>query len=483
MKYSWLTGTVALLLVGFLTFYAIQLEQRLALRSAQLELGATLDKVEKEMITSLAVLEQMFLGFQQYLELTEQLPDPDEGALRRTMDTLVLNNSFMVSLVVTDGSGNILHWTNSGPRPNLSERDYFNVHSRSLIDGVYLSAPLPSIMSPGQWILGASKALRYPDESLSRVLVAIIDARRLFNVLDNAAAESAAVLTVLSPGGDVLARSPDHHQIVGSNQPDLLEGRRPTAAATTSATTRVIDGRKQLLMMRHLDTYGLVIRAEAPLGALIGQQPSRLLPLVGGGAVVALLLLWQLSSMLQLQRRAKDLEQQLRAETRRDPLTGLPVWPATRDGSCAEDDATPPLALLMIGLDGYSQLLAEQGEERGNLLVAQSARMVAQCLPATARLHRYLCSRFIVLLPEADQTRALAVAEQIRAAFAAETFDIHQIQINITASIGISPLTVDEADSTTAINRAATALTTATNRGGNQVCWLAARESWLEQRT
>jgi diguanylate cyclase (GGDEF)-like protein len=237
------------------------------------------------------------------------------------------------------------------------------------------------------------------------------------------------------------------------------------------------------MMLRPLDTYGLVIRAEAPLGALVGQQPSRLLPLVGGGAVVALLLLWQLSSMLQLQRRTKDLQDQLHAEARRDPLTGLPVWPTTNHGSRAVDKVKSPVALMMIGLDGYSRLLIEQGEERGSLLVVQSSRIVAQCLPASARLHRYLCSSFIVLLPEADQTRALAVAEQIRAAFTTETFDIHATRINMTASIGICPLADDEADYTTVINRATTALTTATSRGGNQVCWLAARESWLEQRT
>ncbi|HMB15072.1 MAG TPA: hypothetical protein VKN62_02055, partial [Pelovirga sp.] len=198
MKYSWLTGTVALLLVVFLTIYAIQLEQKLALNSAQLELSKTLDRVEKDMIASLAVLEQMFLGFQQHLELMEQLPEPDEGALRRTMDTLVLNNDFMISLVVADSSGDILYWTNSGPKPNLSQRSYFDAHMGSIIDGVYLSAALPSIMSPGQWILGASKALRYPDECLDRVLVAIIDTRRMFNILEEATGESATILTVLS---------------------------------------------------------------------------------------------------------------------------------------------------------------------------------------------------------------------------------------------------------------------------------------------
>src|SRR6056297_1518710 len=251
MKYSWLTGTVALLLVVFLTIYAIQLEQKLALNSAQLELSKTLDRVEKDMIASLAVLEQMFLGFQQHLELMEQLPEPDEGTMRRTMDALLLNNDFMVSLVVTDSSGDILYWTNSGPKPNLSQRSYFDVHMGSLIDGVYLSAPLPSIMSPGQWILGASKALRYPDESLSRVLIAIIDTRRMFSTLEKATVESATILTVLSSRGDVFARSPDHHQLVGSAELELLEGWRPTAAAADNiVTTYDLDGRKQLLMLR-----------------------------------------------------------------------------------------------------------------------------------------------------------------------------------------------------------------------------------------
>lgn len=481
MKYFWLTGTVALLLVAFLTFYALQLEQQRVFSAAQLELSETLDQVEKEMIASLAVLEQMFLGFQQYLELTEQMADPDEGGLRRIMDTLVLNNHYMVSLTVTDSRGDILYWTNSGPRPNLAKRDFFTAHSGALIDGVYLSVPLSSIMSPGQWVLGASKALRYPDESLSRVLIAILDTRRLFNTLDKAARDRPLTLTVVSPRGDVYARSPDHHQMTGSSQPELLEGWRPTAGEKIAAT-RTSEGRKQLVMMRHLPAYGLVIRAEAPLAAMSARQPSGLLLLVGSGAVVALLLLWQLSSMLRLQKHTRDLQEQLQAETRRDPLTGLPLWPTAKMGPLALDDAIPPLALLMIGLDGYAQLLAEQGEERASQLVAQSARIVARNQPAGARLHRYLCSRFIVLLPETDQTGALAVAEAIRAALAAEAFDSGTTQVNPTVSIGVTTLTTDEVDPVAALKRAASALTTATGRGGDQVCWLAAREAWLEQR-
>jgi diguanylate cyclase (GGDEF)-like protein len=89
----------------------------------------------------------------------------------------------------------------------------------------------------------------------------------------------------------------------------------------------------------------------------------------------------------------------------------------------------------------------------------------------------------MVVLPEADQSRALAVAEQIRAALEAEAFEIGSSRVKLTVSVGISGLAVDETDLTIAINRAATALTTATQRGGNQVYWLAARESWLEQRT
>jgi len=186
--------------------------------------------------------------------------------------------------------------------------------------------------------------------------------------------------------------------------------------------------------------------------------------------------------MLRLHKHKQDLQEQLRAETRSDPLTGLPLLLGTKNESLEGGDANPPLAVLVIGLDGYAQLLAEQGEEQGTLLVTQSARTVAQCQPANTRLYRYLSSQFILLLPEADQERALAVADEIRSALAADVFDYQSTPVKITASVGISPVAADEADPLAAIKRAATALTTAISRGGNQDCWLPPRESWLEQR-
>jgi len=97
-------------------------------------------------------------------------------------------------------------------------------------------------------------------------------------------------------------------------------------------------------------------------------------------------------------------------------------------------------------------------------------------------LYRYLSSRFILLLPEADQEQALAVADEIRTALAADVFVRQSTPVKITASIGITPVETNEADPAAAIKRAMTALTTAISRGGNQDCWLPPRESWLEQR-
>lgn len=482
MKYPWLTGTVGVLLAAVLTFYALQLELKLSLSSAHLSVNKAVDQADTDLTATLTGLEKMFLGFQQYLELMEQMPDQDQASLRRAMDTLVLDNHYVVSLVVTDNSGDILYWTNSGPRPNLGERSYVTVHTSSIIDGVHLSEPLPSIMSPGQWIVGASKAIRYPDECLNRILIAIIDTRRLFNTLAAAVQDSAVTMTVLSERGDVYARSPDHDAMVGNRHPELLaelpDSREPSGIATIGNT----DGRQQLLLFRRIDASPLVIRAELPLGATIVQQPSRLLLLIVAGAVMTLILLWQLSTLLHLHKREKSLQSQLRRETLRDPLTGLPLWAAGCDEQIAKKHEDTALALLMIGLDCYPQLLSEHGEAAGNLVMAQSAAMIRPCLPAGAQLSRYFCSTFILVLPEIDEPATMAVAEQIRLALDTEISDNRQQPVKVTASIGVTQRDIGEEDLGPALKRAANALATAINQGGNQVCRLATREAWLEHK-
>ncbi|MFO7813518.1 MAG: diguanylate cyclase [Pelovirga sp.] len=482
MKYPWLTGTAGVLLAAFLTIYALQLELKLALNAAHLSVNKAVDQADNDLTAALTGMEQMFLGFQQYLELMEQRPELDQASLRRAMDTLVLDSHYMVSLVVTDNTGDILYWTNSGPRPSLGERSYFTFHTRAIIDGVHLSEPLPSIMSPGQWVIGASKAIRYPDESLNKVLIAIIDTRRLFNTLETAVQDSPVTLTVLSGRGDVYARSPDHDAMVGNHHPEMLEELPDSPAPSGMTTIRKADGRRQLLLFRHIDAYPLVIRAELPLGAMTVQQPSHLLLLIAAGALVTLILLWQLSTLLHLHKREKNLQSQLRRETLRDPLTGLPLWAAGSDEEIAKKHEDTELTLLMIGLDRYPQLLSEHGEATGNLIMAQSATMIRQCLPANAQLSRYFCSRFILVLPETDEPGAMAVAEQIRRALDTEITANRQQPIQLSTSIGVTQRDIGEEDLLPALTRASTALSTAINHGGNQICRLATRETWLEHK-
>lgn len=479
MKNPWLSGAIGVFLILGTAGYSLHLDRQSAMERSRFVLTRALDQMEVDLARSLASMEQMFLGFQHYLELTEQQPETDLAGLRRVMDTLVLNNPYLVSLVVTDGGGQVLHWTNSGPKPNLSERDYVRVHTAGGIEGMAIGAPLASIMSPGQWIFGTSKALRYPDGSINRILIAIIDTNRLFRRFEGLRPDPQAMLTLLSTSGIIYTRIPGHFEMVGQQRPELLTLAQSSAEGQDRSEIVTVDGKKQLVLLRQLTCCRMSLRGEIPVaGVLIPWQKNLMIFGLAAGLMVVMLV-GLLRRLSDYRKREERLQQQLRLEAQRDPLTGLPLWPPANGVSVKDLDY--PTAVLMIGLDQLTELSAGREEQAVAEVLTQSARILARFCSTAARLSRTASGNFLLLLPGVDRPQGLAIADQLRTALGAEVRIQGQTGTALTASVGVTLWDLCETELTAACKRAAEALATARAGGGNQCCWLAASEGWLER--
>ncbi len=482
MKYSWIAGVVGLILTFLVTGYSLHQHRQATIDAAVDKLTETLGEVKTEWARTVSGLDQMLTGLHHYLELAEQIPDPDLSALRRTMDSLVLNNHYVVSLVVTDFTGQVQHWTNSGPKPNLRDRDYFNIHTSSLIEGITISNPLPSIMSPGQWVFGVSKAVRHPDGTLDKVLIAILDTSRLFRLVETLLRDQDYSLTVLSHSGNIITHIPDHHGMVGKHHPELLRIPESGDKQDDRSAIVTIDGYKHLLLIHHLDCCQLYVRGQIPLAVALAPWKKDALLTVAAGGTIVLILLWQIICLLLLHKQEGELLTEVDSASRHDPLTGLPLLLLTDNNGLENLEDLSATTLILIGPDCFPDILVSCGEQAGDTLIAHYAHILKKLVPHNTRLYRAAGSSFCLLLPETDQQLALLAAEKLRKSLAAEPFDYDGNKTILTSSAGVTLWSGHKSEFSTSLQRGDAALTTARKRGGNQVHWLASREAWLERK-
>lgn len=482
IRNPWIFSVIGLLLTFLITGYSLHLQRQIAIDAALDELNEILVELRIEWSRTVVELEQTLTGFQNYLELSEQLPEPNPSGLRRTMDSLVLNNPYMVSLVVTDHTGQVLHFTNSGPKPNLSDRDYFKIHTTTVIDGISFGSPLPSIMSPGQWVFGASKAVRHPDRTLNKVLIAILDTSSLFRTLESERSDRNLTLTVFSQGGDVYARTPALNGIIGSQHPELLNTRQFSNIVDNRSAIININGKKYLMLLYHLDCCQLYFHGEVPLADTFEPWGEKTLMIAATGGMIALVLVWQLIRLMLLSKRERQLSDQLPQISRQDPLTGLSLLVLEPNKKTEDVGYQPAATLVIISPDNFAEALERFGEQATDALIVHFAHALGKLIPHSAHLYRGPGSSFFLLLPVAKREQALITVETLRKKLAAESCHFEGNGIELIPSAGITLWDGLHSNLSAAMQRAVVSLSRARQNGGNQSNWLPAREVWLEKK-
>jgi diguanylate cyclase len=98
-----------------------------------------------------------------------------------------------------------------------------------------------------------------------------------------------------------------------------------------------------------------------------------------------------------------------------------------------------PLSVLMLDADHFKQINDSAGHKVGDLCLQAIAKtMNSHFKRAGEIVARYGGEEFIVMLPQTDQRKALAIAEGLRCAIANTVIQHQQQQFRITVSIGIS---------------------------------------------
>jgi diguanylate cyclase (GGDEF)-like protein len=96
------------------------------------------------------------------------------------------------------------------------------------------------------------------------------------------------------------------------------------------------------------------------------------------------------------------------------------------------------LALLVLDLDHFKSVNDTHGHAAGDSVLASVSAAAREALRAMDIFGRLGGEEFVVVLPETDETQAIASAERLRARIAALNTPIGETSIRITVSVGIA---------------------------------------------
>ena len=103
------------------------------------------------------------------------------------------------------------------------------------------------------------------------------------------------------------------------------------------------------------------------------------------------------------------------------------------------------LALILVGVNRFSEIVAEFGHFSGDVLLKRTA----ECLNESVRkdvdwIARYGEDSFMVVLPETDTAGAMIVAKRLRLRIAAMVVGMYDKELRITAGFGVAGFTASQ---------------------------------------
>ena len=168
----------------------------------------------------------------------------------------------------------------------------------------------------------------------------------------------------------------------------------------------------------------------------------------------------------------KDIEHELSLQARVDTLTGLPnrrQFDERIDEALARYERTnQPMAIMFLDVDKFKGINDSLGHAAGDEVLRQFAARLRQSVRKTDIVARYAGDEFVLIIDGyKSQNELVAIAKKILTAMR-KPMEVVSMSLNVTTSIGITVLGINDKDAHLIIARADEALYAAKRAGRNR---------------
>jgi two-component system, cell cycle response regulator len=176
--------------------------------------------------------------------------------------------------------------------------------------------------------------------------------------------------------------------------------------------------------------------------------------------------------ILDLQDNLIAAREELRFRASHDALTGVAnrgaILETLRREHSRQMRAGGSFGIIMVDLDHFKKVNDTYGHPCGDAVLQEAARRMTSSVRDYDVVGRYGGEEFLIVVPGADASATLGLAERIRKAFESKPVSTQEGDINITASLGVAAnMDARRFDSDTVLRLADEALYRAKARGRN----------------
>ena len=322
------------------------------------------------------------------------------------------------AIQVIDDAGTVtIDSTILPPKPrNVADAEFFEVHRRDPLFGLYISKPM---LHDGIYGIVLSRRIAARDGTFLGVVAGMISYSYFHELMARLQLQPDDVISVVRQDGVQIMRAPVELGRIGTDVSRLPAVQKALAAFSGAYVgDSTVDGIERLYIWRDARNPLIVIVGRST-SAIFGSWRREALQIAGAMSALALIALAVMLLLMREMRKRALAENEMARFAMTDALTGLGNRRhfdamLAREWSRAQR-SRGPLALLMIDADHFKAFNDAFGHQAGDAALVDIAACIdRQAQRASDCAARYGGEEFALILPGLSLQEAVELGERIR---------------------------------------------------------------------
>lgn len=444
-----------------LTYLQVDWDRREALKQHVDDMQNLSTALTRQAESTIRDAHTVLIGIQRKLDISGYSAENLHEVLEVSRAQLgVLRDVQGFTVVGVDGKALITTIPDPIANYNAADRDYFTLHRVNSNYGLFIGAPIQSRMS-GEWVITLSLRLNDASGEFRGVVLATLVIQRFVDFYQTIDLGTDGVIGLVKRDGTMLVRSKmaaESFMVNVSKSPVLRMINDDGVTRGSMVLTAMLDGVRRVYGFDSSADYPIVVAAAVSEEQAMQAWKNRARQTWGLSSIVLLLfvsiawLIWRAlvrqgqmeASLKGMHRDLAEANQALEIIAGEDALTGLATRRRLDEALQAAFSSAAaqgqPLSFVLADVDYFKRFNDQYGHPAGDGALKQVADVLKRHAKRSAdTTARYGGEELALILPGAQSTAALAVAERIRA-------DVEALAIanegspyaNLTLSIGVA---------------------------------------------